>query len=57
MGSFDWGEKGLKSVPIWIKLPNLKLHLWSVQVLSKIASVMGTPLFTDKITASREEKE
>jgi hypothetical protein len=47
----------MKAVPIWIKLPNLKLHLWSVQVLSKIASVMGTPLFTDKITASREEKE
>ncbi|KAJ6908769.1 hypothetical protein NC651_018981 [Populus alba x Populus x berolinensis] len=36
------------------QLPNLKLHLWSVQVLSKIAGVMGTPLFTDKITASRE---
>ncbi|KAG6767700.1 hypothetical protein POTOM_028914 [Populus tomentosa] len=38
-------------------LPNLKLHLWSVQVLSKIAGVMGTPLFTDKITASRERVE
>lgn len=46
----------MKSFPIWIKFPNLKLHLWSVQVLSKIASVMGTPLFTDKITASREER-
>ncbi|XP_052304370.1 uncharacterized protein LOC127904492 isoform X3 [Populus trichocarpa] len=46
--------KELKSAPIWIKLPNLRLHLWSPEALSKIASLVGRPLFADTVTASRE---
>jgi hypothetical protein len=46
--------KELKSAPIWIKLPNLRLHLWSPEALSKIVSLVGRPLFADTVTASRE---
>jgi hypothetical protein len=44
----------LKSAPIWIRLPNLRLHLWSPEALGKIASLVGRPLFADTVTASRE---
>ncbi|KAJ6734070.1 GLYCINE-RICH CELL WALL STRUCTURAL PROTEIN 1.8-LIKE [Salix purpurea] len=46
--------KELKTAPIWIKLPNLRLHLWSPEALSKIVSLVGRPLFADTVTASRE---
>ncbi|KAJ6371655.1 hypothetical protein OIU77_002048 [Salix suchowensis] len=34
--------KELKSAPIWIKLPNLRLHLWSPEALSKISPLRMT---------------
>ena len=47
-------REDLMEIPIWVRFPNLKLHLWSPSVLSKLASVVGRPLFTDKMTAERE---
>ncbi|KAM7493804.1 hypothetical protein LguiB_028413 [Lonicera macranthoides] len=44
---------GLSSVPIWIKLPGLKLHMWPTPMLSKLASVVGRPLYTDIVTSIR----
>lgn len=37
-------REGLATVPVWIKLPGLRLHLWDPQMLSKIASVCREPL-------------
>lgn len=34
--------------------PTLKLHLWSNSMLSKMASTIGRPLFTDRMTAEKE---
>ncbi|KAK1312262.1 hypothetical protein QJS10_CPA07g00478 [Acorus calamus] len=34
----------LETIPIWIRLPYLPLHLWGKRMLSKLASVIGTPL-------------
>ncbi|XP_020258878.1 uncharacterized protein LOC109835307 [Asparagus officinalis] len=40
--------------PMWIQLRNLKLNLWSSFGISKIASIVGNPIATDKLTATRE---
>lgn len=44
-------QKELKSIPIWIKFPNLKLTCRSSRAISKLASCVGTPLCMDKFTA------
>uniref|UniRef100_A0A5B7BES6 DUF4283 domain-containing protein n=1 Tax=Davidia involucrata TaxID=16924 RepID=A0A5B7BES6_DAVIN len=45
-------KEGVESIPIWIRLPGLKFDMWSIDVLSKIVSKVGIPLFSDKLTAS-----
>ncbi|KAK2993143.1 hypothetical protein RJ640_015330 [Escallonia rubra] len=47
-------KEGVSSIPLWIRLPYLPLHLWSTELLSRIASSVGKPLFTDKMTATKE---
>lgn len=42
----------LRTLPIWAKLPQLPLHLWGAKSLSKIGSVLGTPMVTDECTAN-----
>lgn len=46
-------REGIAIVPIWIKFPGLKLHLWSITMLSKLASVNGKPQHTDIMMAQR----
>ncbi|XP_020253772.1 uncharacterized protein LOC109830821 [Asparagus officinalis] len=40
--------------PVWIQLPGLRLNLWNAKSLSKISSVIGKPITTDKLTANRQ---
>ena len=48
-------NEDMVEVPIWVRFPNMKLHLWSTHLLSKIFSIIGKPsLFTDKMTINRE---
>ncbi|XP_020262717.1 uncharacterized protein LOC109838707 [Asparagus officinalis] len=42
-----------QNYPIWVQFPNLRLNLWSSTGISKIASLIGCPIATDKLTASR----
>ena len=44
----------MSEVPVWVRFPNLRLYMWSELTLSKLASMISTPLFTDKMTAKRE---
>ncbi|XP_077232003.1 uncharacterized protein LOC143865668 [Tasmannia lanceolata] len=52
-----WTPKGLLDqgkitrVPIWIKFPGLPLEFWNQNGISKIASLIGTPLYMDSLTA------
>ncbi|XP_020259837.1 uncharacterized protein LOC109836363 [Asparagus officinalis] len=39
---------------MWIQLPALKLNLWNEKGISKIASLIGRPIATDKLTANRQ---
>ncbi|XP_020243214.1 uncharacterized protein LOC109821441 [Asparagus officinalis] len=43
--------------PMWIQLPGLRLNLWNAKCISKIASLIGRPIATDKLTASRQRLE
>jgi len=51
---FDFSAKDMTKVPVWVKFPNLPLKCSSVQGLSKIASVLGKPLQSDKLIATME---
>lgn len=44
----------IQRVLICVKLPLLPWELWSVDILSRIGSILGTPLFTDQCTLRRE---
>lgn len=50
---FDFKRDMLRTLPIWVKLPNLPLHLWGAKSLGKIGSALGTPLCTDECTANK----
>jgi hypothetical protein len=43
----------LRTLPIWVKLPQLPLYLWGVKSLSKIGSALGNPLVTDEWSAHK----
>lgn len=47
-------DLNVSSIPIWVKLPNLKLHLWNEHALSKLASAIGKPVCSDSITAKKD---
>ncbi|XP_019239449.1 PREDICTED: uncharacterized protein LOC109219443 [Nicotiana attenuata] len=50
---FDPGSVSV--IPLWITFPGLPLGYWSTEALSKLASVVGKPMYTDKITAEMEK--
>ncbi|CAL5401263.1 unnamed protein product [Camellia sinensis] len=41
------------SVPLWVKLYNVPLELWTEEGLGYIASIIGTPLYLDEPTFKR----
>ena len=47
-------REGLENIPIWVKLPGLKLYFRAPYLFSKIGSMIGRPLFTDMMTAKRK---
>ncbi|XVF81983.1 hypothetical protein PTKIN_Ptkin16aG0006400 [Pterospermum kingtungense] len=50
-------EFDLSTMPVWFHLRNVPLELFTQKGLSCIASVLGTPLFMDRITANQERLE
>ncbi|GAV90978.1 DUF4283 domain-containing protein, partial [Cephalotus follicularis] len=42
------------SIPVWVKLSNVPVHLWTKLGLSYITSVLGTPLYMDAPTTNRQ---
>ncbi|KAF8395677.1 hypothetical protein HHK36_019627 [Tetracentron sinense] len=43
----------ISSLPLWIKVLNLPLHMWVVDSLSEIGSMLGRPICFDKQTVDR----
>ncbi|KAH0645588.1 hypothetical protein KY290_034369 [Solanum tuberosum] len=50
----DFGKEILQTIPLWVKYPNLPLSCWGADSLSRISSVLGTPLFVDECTSKIE---
>lgn len=48
--NFDFTAEVLRTVPLWVKLPNLPLHCWSSDSLSRLGSVLGVPICADELT-------
>lgn len=44
----------LETIPLWITFPNLPPRMWTRSVLSKLASLVGTPICMDSQTAHRK---
>ncbi|GAV79507.1 DUF4283 domain-containing protein/zf-CCHC_4 domain-containing protein, partial [Cephalotus follicularis] len=42
------------TIPVWVKLFNVPVHLWTKLDLSYIASVLGRPLYMDVPTTNRQ---
>ncbi|GAV73166.1 DUF4283 domain-containing protein, partial [Cephalotus follicularis] len=42
------------SIPVWVKLSNVPVHLWTKLGLSYISSVLGRPLYMDAQTTNRQ---
>lgn len=43
----DIDPSKVKELSLWVRFPNLRLYLWTEEVLSKIGSEIGTPLCID----------
>ncbi|GAV72801.1 Exo_endo_phos domain-containing protein/DUF4283 domain-containing protein, partial [Cephalotus follicularis] len=45
---------GFDKIPVWVKLMNIPMEYWTVQGLSRLASVLGTPLHMDPATEGKQ---
>ena len=52
--NFSADKEEMAKVPIWINLPDLDLHAWSMNGLSKIVSLLGIPLYADQCTSLKQ---
>ena len=49
----DINVDAISALPIWVRLPELDIKYWGLQSLSKIGSMLGIPLKTDKYTKEK----
>ena len=49
----DLHTESIKSLPLWLPLPDLDIKYWGLGSLSKIGSLIGHPLKSDKYTAEK----
>ncbi|KAK6161317.1 hypothetical protein DH2020_004698 [Rehmannia glutinosa] len=54
---FNFGDDDIKSVPVWINFPHLPWDFWNEKALEKIASLVGTPITTDRLTRTKGKME
>ncbi|CAK8530500.1 unnamed protein product [Lathyrus sativus] len=50
---FKVKDEILRTLPIWVKLPQLPIILWGDTSLNKIGSALGNPIMTDECTVNR----
>jgi len=50
---FEFDDKDISLMPVWVNLPGLPLDCWNSAILSKICSKIGKPLSTDHLTATK----
>ncbi|XP_019248547.1 PREDICTED: uncharacterized protein LOC109227808 [Nicotiana attenuata] len=47
---FTLHDEVLKTIPLWVRFPNLPLNCWSMKALSKLGSALGNPVYADECT-------
>ncbi|XP_060216347.1 uncharacterized protein LOC132643842 [Lycium barbarum] len=52
---FKIGKESMRVIPLWVTFPGLTVQCWAEENLGRIASCIGTPLCTDKLTAQYEK--
>ncbi|CAO2826291.1 unnamed protein product [Amaranthus hypochondriacus] len=50
---FDFKDEILRVIPVWVRLPNLPLHCWGEEALSRIVSAIGVPILADECTTKQ----
>lgn len=51
---FCKNHEQMNSLLLWVTFPALPLHFWATENLSRIASSLGKPICTDRLTAKGE---
>ncbi|KAL6984535.1 hypothetical protein U1Q18_052622 [Sarracenia purpurea var. burkii] len=51
---YSFTKDTLSCIPVWVKLHGLPLEFWNTQCLSRIAILLGIPLFLDRATDSKQ---
>ncbi|XP_075080525.1 uncharacterized protein LOC142166022 [Nicotiana tabacum] len=51
---FVFDPKCLNVIPLWVRFPNLPVGHWPAEALSKLASVVGRPMYTDLYTTEMD---
>lgn len=51
--NFNFHEEILRTIPVWVRLPNLPLNCWSDNSLSRLGSAIGVPLCADECTTKQ----
>ncbi|XP_021736996.1 uncharacterized protein LOC110703500 [Chenopodium quinoa] len=47
---FDFHSEILRTIPLWVKFPNLPLNCWGSHTLSRLGSLLGVPICADECT-------
>lgn len=50
---FNFNDEMLRTVPLWVRFPDLPLHCWSKDSLSRLGSAIGSPLYADECTSKQ----
>jgi len=49
----DLNTEVIKSLPLWVQFPNLDIKYWGLESFSKIESILGILIKTDRYTKER----
>ncbi|XP_019248357.1 PREDICTED: uncharacterized protein LOC109227613 [Nicotiana attenuata] len=52
--TFQIKEESMRIVPLWVNFPRLSIQCWIEENLGRIASLLGKPICTDRLTADCE---
>ncbi|XP_060187471.1 uncharacterized protein LOC132616806 [Lycium barbarum] len=52
--TFHIDKEPMRVIPLWVMFPGLPVHCWAKENLGRIASYLGKPLCTDRLTAQYE---
>ena len=44
----------IQSIPLWVQFPELDIRCWGNNSLSKLGSIIGVPIMTNKYTKNKE---